>query len=72
MAELLKLPLQRTVKSVAVMHDDEFHLLLVRGDHALNEIKTQKLIGAFRFATEKEILAALLASRAISARSAPK
>jgi prolyl-tRNA synthetase len=58
-AELLKLPLQRTVKSVAVMHDNEFHLLLVRGDHALNEVKTQKLIGAFRFATEKEIQAAL-------------
>jgi len=58
-AELLKLPLQRTVKSVAVMRDDEFHLLLVRGDHALNEIKTQKLIGTFRFASEKEILAAL-------------
>jgi prolyl-tRNA synthetase len=58
-AELLKLPLQSTVKSVAVMHDDEFHLLLVRGDHQLNEIKTQKEIGAFRFATEKEIEAAL-------------
>jgi prolyl-tRNA synthetase len=58
-AELLGLPLQRTVKSVAVMHDTEFHLLLVRGDHALNEVKTQKLIGAFRFATEKEIQAAL-------------
>jgi prolyl-tRNA synthetase len=42
-----------------VMHDDEFHLLLVRGDHQLNEIKTQKLIGAFRFATEKEIERAL-------------
>ena len=38
-AELLKLPLQKTVKAVAVMHDDEFHLLLVRGDHVLNEIK---------------------------------
>jgi prolyl-tRNA synthetase len=58
-AELLKLPLQRTVKSVAVMHDDEFHLLLVRGDHALNEIKAQKLIGTFRFATEAEIQKAL-------------
>jgi prolyl-tRNA synthetase len=58
-AELLGLPLQRTVKSVAVMHDTEFHLLLVRGDHALNEVKTQKLIGAFRFATEKEIQSAL-------------
>jgi prolyl-tRNA synthetase len=54
-AELLKLPLQKTVKAVAVMHDDQFHLLLVRGDHALNEIKTQKLIGAFRFATDAEI-----------------
>jgi prolyl-tRNA synthetase len=58
-AQLLKLSLQRTVKSVAVMHDDEFHLLLVRGDHQLNEIKTQKLIGSFRFATDKEIERAL-------------
>ncbi|HEY8252598.1 MAG TPA: proline--tRNA ligase [Burkholderiales bacterium] len=58
-AELLKLPLQRTVKSVAVMHESEFHLLLVRGDHALNEIKTAKVIGTFRFAGEKEIVAAL-------------
>ncbi|HET7363348.1 MAG TPA: proline--tRNA ligase [Burkholderiales bacterium] len=54
-AELLKLPLQRTVKAVAVMHDEQFVLLLVRGDHELNEIKTQKLIGLFRFATEAEI-----------------
>ncbi len=58
-AGLLKLPLQKTVKSVALMHDDQFHLLLVRGDHALNEIKAAKVIGAFRFATEKEIVAAL-------------
>ena len=58
-AALLKVPLQKTVKAVAVMHDDEFHLLLVRGDHQLNEIKTQKLIGAFRFATDKEIERAL-------------
>jgi prolyl-tRNA synthetase len=55
-AELLELPLQKTVKAVAVMHDDEFHLLLIRGDHQLNEIKTQKVIGAFRFATEAEIV----------------
>jgi prolyl-tRNA synthetase len=54
-AELLKLPLQKTVKAVAIMHDAEFYLLLVRGDHALNEVKTQKLIGAFRFATDAEI-----------------
>jgi prolyl-tRNA synthetase len=54
-AALLKLPLQRTVKAVAVMHDGEFFLLLVRGDHDLNEIKAQKTIGLFRFATEAEI-----------------
>jgi prolyl-tRNA synthetase len=58
-AELLKLPLARTVKSVAVMHDGRFVLLLIRGDHSLNEIKTQKVVGAFRFASEKEIQAAL-------------
>src|SRR5260221_302140 len=58
-AELLKLPLQRTVKSVAVVHDDQLHLLFVRGDHQLNEIKTQKVVGAFRFASEKEILSSL-------------
>jgi prolyl-tRNA synthetase len=54
-AELLKLPLTRTVKAVAIMHDDQFVLLLLRGDHELNEIKTQKLIGVFRFASAAEI-----------------
>src|SRR5438477_3565796 len=54
-AELLKLPLTRTVKAVAIMQDDQVVLLFVRGDHELNEIKTQKLIGLFRFATEAEI-----------------
>jgi prolyl-tRNA synthetase len=58
-AKLLKIDLQKTVKAVAVMHDDQFHLLLVRGDHDLNEVKTQKVVGAFRFASEKEIEAAL-------------
>ena len=54
-AELLGLPLHHTVKAVAVMHDRDFILLLVRGDHELNEIKAQKVIGAFRFASEAEI-----------------
>ncbi len=54
-AALLRLPLEKTVKAVAVMHDEQFILLLVRGDHALNEAKAQKLIGAFRFATDAEI-----------------
>jgi prolyl-tRNA synthetase len=54
-AQLLKLGLQQTVKAVAVMHEEDFYLLLIRGDHALNEIKTQKLVGPFRFATDGEI-----------------
>ncbi len=54
-AALLKLPLERTVKAIAVMSDDKFVLLLVRGDHSLNEVKTQTALGAFRFATESEI-----------------
>jgi prolyl-tRNA synthetase len=58
-AQLLKIDLKKTVKAVAVMHDEDFHLLLIRGDHELNEIKAQKVIGAFRFASDKEIQAAL-------------
>jgi prolyl-tRNA synthetase len=58
-AELLKLPVTRTVKSVAVMHEGELVLLLIRGDHQLNEIKAQKVVGAFRFASEKEVENAL-------------
>jgi prolyl-tRNA synthetase len=58
-AALLKLPLEHTVKAIAVMHDDAFNLLLLRGDHELNEVKAQKTIGQFRFATEAEIQRAL-------------
>jgi prolyl-tRNA synthetase len=58
-ATLLALPLERTVKAIAVMLDEHFHLLLVRGDHELNEVKTQKAIGAFRFASDAEIVRAL-------------
>jgi prolyl-tRNA synthetase len=58
-AALLGLPLERTVKSIAVMQDERLHLLLVRGDHELNEVKTQKALGAFRFAQDAEIRAAL-------------
>ncbi len=63
-AGLLKLPLTRTVKAIAIMTGDEgaplsFVLLLLRGDHALNEIKTGKLPGLseapFRFATDAEV-----------------
>ncbi len=65
-AELLGIPLVRTVKSIVLAVDakkDEaapkrICLLLLRGDHDLNEIKTKKLEGLadFRFATEAEIV----------------
>ena len=56
-ASFLGLPLTQTVKAIAVVHDEAFNLLLVRGDHDLNEIKAQKLPGLdpFRFATDAEI-----------------
>jgi prolyl-tRNA synthetase len=56
-AILLGAPLAQTVKAIAVMHEDEFVLLLLRGDHSLNEIKAQKLPGMdpFRFATDAEV-----------------
>ena len=62
-AALLGIPLQRTVKSVAVMSEDadserRFVLALVRGDHAVNEIKLAKVPGLadYRLASEAEIL----------------
>ena len=56
-AEFLGLPLKQTVKAIAVMREDAFHLLLVRGDHTLNEIKASNVDGLhpFRFAAEAEI-----------------
>ncbi|WP_369976973.1 proline--tRNA ligase [Xanthomonas bundabergensis] len=60
-AELLGIALQRTVKSVAVMAGDTFVLALVRGDHAVNEIKLGKVAGlaGYRMANEAEIRAHL-------------
>jgi prolyl-tRNA synthetase len=58
-AKLLGIGLARTLKAVAVMQDARFVLLLLRGDHDLNEIKAAKAIGGFRFAAESEIARAL-------------
>lgn len=56
-AELLSIELTRTVKSIAVMSENGFTLVLVRGDHSVNEIKLAKLPGLadYRLATEAEI-----------------
>ncbi|HEX8961429.1 MAG TPA: proline--tRNA ligase [Rhodocyclaceae bacterium] len=60
-ADFLGTALTRTVKAIAVVHDDEFTLLLLRGDHNLNEVKAAKLPGLdpFRFATDDEVERAL-------------
>ncbi len=68
-AEFLGAPLTASLKSLVLATDDvddkgnpagvTVWLLLVRGDHALNEVKASKLEGlkaGFRFATEAEIL----------------
>jgi prolyl-tRNA synthetase len=62
----LGLPIEKTVKSIVVVHTeegkpDEMVMLLVRGDHMLNEVKTTKVKGLrpFRFATDAEIRARL-------------
>ncbi len=67
-AALLGLPLSRTVKSIVLAVDQKdakgetvdahIWLLLIRGDHELNEVKAGKVPGlkdGFRFATEAEI-----------------
>ncbi|MDD2742778.1 MAG: proline--tRNA ligase [Rhodocyclaceae bacterium] len=61
-AEFLGLPLEKIVKAIAVISEKEkgpqtFALLLLRGDHVLNEIKANKIeaISPFRFATEAEV-----------------
>ena len=69
-AELLGVPLNRTVKSLVLATDEinendeivktQVWLLLLRGDHEMNEVKVGKLPGldlGFRFATEAEIVA---------------
>ncbi|MDP5116748.1 MAG: proline--tRNA ligase [Burkholderiaceae bacterium] len=67
-AELLGLPLTKTIKSLVLATDElnnegvvvksQVWLLLVRGDHDMNEVKVGKLAGfekGFRFATIAEI-----------------
>ncbi len=68
-AALLGIALQRTVKSIVLATEPldkegnvtgvQIWLLLIRGDHELNEIKAGKIDGlkaGFRFATEAEIV----------------
>jgi len=63
-AAFLHVPLEQTIKSIVLASEPEagkvqIWLLLLRGDHMLNEIKAAKVPGlnaGFRFATESEIV----------------
>ncbi|MEJ7667790.1 MAG: proline--tRNA ligase [Casimicrobiaceae bacterium] len=59
-AELLNLPLARTVKCIMLMAGERMHMLLLRGDHMLNEIKVARLPGMndWRWASDEEIILA--------------
>jgi prolyl-tRNA synthetase len=58
-SRLLKVPPERIVKTLMVVSGDgQEYLLLLRGDHMLNEVKASKKLarnGGFRFASEAEI-----------------
>ena len=64
-AKFLNVDLKQTIKSLVLAKDtvekdgaiqSEIILVLLRGDHELNEIKAAKILGETRFATETEIL----------------
>ena len=57
-AEFLRIPLRKTVKTLAVKANGAIYLLLLRGDHQLNELKVRKIpfLSEFQMATEGDIL----------------
>lgn len=57
-AEFLKIPLQKTIKTLAVKANNKIFLLLLRGDHQLNELKVRKIpfLSEFQMASESDIL----------------
>ncbi|MBX9895094.1 MAG: proline--tRNA ligase [Nitrosomonas sp.] len=57
-AEFLKIPLEQTVKTLAIKANDQIYLLLLRGDHQLNELKVRKIpfLSGFQMASEEDIL----------------
>jgi len=55
-ASFLKVTQQQVLKTIAVIDGGgNLLLLLLRGDHTLNEIKAAKVLGEFRFASDEEI-----------------
>lgn len=59
-AKFLKIPLESTVKTLVVTAQDKLYLLLLRGDHQLNELKVKKIpfLSDFQLASEEAIFKA--------------
>jgi prolyl-tRNA synthetase len=59
-AKLWNQPLSRTVKAILLTANERVFMVLIRGDHSVNEIKVGKVEGlkGWRWASDAEILAA--------------
>lgn len=59
-ADYLNVPLQNTVKTLAIKANDKIYLLLLCGDHQLNELKVRKIpfLSEYQMASEEDILQA--------------
>ena len=57
-ANFLNRPIEDTVKAIAVTANNKFFLLLLRGDHQINELKVRKipLLANYELANEDEII----------------
>ena len=57
-AQFLTISVAQTLKSLAIIAGGKFYLLLLRGDHQLNEIKIRKLpfLADFEFASDERII----------------
>ena len=60
-SEFLEIPFQNTIKSLAIKANNKIYMLLLRGDHQLNELKVRKIpfLSEFQMATEQDILQAI-------------
>ncbi|SEH60104.1 prolyl-tRNA synthetase [Bathymodiolus azoricus thioautotrophic gill symbiont] len=54
-AQFLKVEQAQCVKTLIIKTANGYKALALRGDHELNEIKTQNLLGDFEFASDEEI-----------------
>ena len=54
-SDFLKINQEQCVKTLIIKTTDGFKALALRGDHELNEIKAQHILGDFEFASDDEI-----------------